>query len=152
MIYNSGYLHYLDTLKKKFDKISDSIKKFIELNTPIFGNKNLDLEYCETNVCFNEGANIVNMPDVYSIVYEKARKMQNLIEKLLDRINARIYKTKGIKDKWRDMYADLTAQEAVKIDYTIYPNNDIGTDKIFNEIFEEQKIGSEPVLNPAVNN
>jgi len=89
----------LDQLKKKYDKIFDAIKKFLELNLPLFGNKNLDLEYCESNVCFNEGANITNMPDVYNIIFEKAMKMENLIQKLLDRINARIYKTREIKDK-----------------------------------------------------
>jgi len=141
----------LDQLKKKYDKIFDAIKKFLELNLPLFGNKNLDLEYCESNVCFNEGANITNMPDVYNIIFEKAMKMENLIQKLLDRINARIYKTREIKDKWTDMYADLTAQDPLKIDYTIYPTNDIAGQRIFTEIFEEQKIGNDTVLNPAVN-
>jgi hypothetical protein len=151
MIYNSGYFNYLETLKKKFGKISEAIKKFLELNIPLFGNKSLDLEYCENSKCFSEACNVTNMPDVYNIIIEKSKKMENLIKKLLDRINARIYKTKEIRNKWTNTYADLTAQEAVKIDYSIYPNNDIAGERIFKEIFEVQKIGSETVLNPAVN-
>lgn len=149
-IYNSGYFAYLESLKKKYDKINESIKKFLELNMPLFGNKALDLEKCESTVCFDQGANITNMPDVHDIILEKAKNMENVIQRLLDRINARIYKTKEIRDKWRDTYADLTAQDPLKIDYKIYPNNDIATERIFHEIFEEQKIGDEPVLNPAV--
>ena len=150
-IYNSGYFNYLKQLQKKFKKIGDAIGKFIKLNTPLFGNKGTDLEDCETEVCFNEGANITNMPDVYDILLAKSKKMQNLITKLLDRVNARIYKTSKILYSWKENYAILTAQEPVKIDYTIYPNNNIGTERIFTDIFEEKKIGNEPVLNPAVN-
>jgi hypothetical protein len=137
-------------LKKRFQKISDAIGKFIELNSPLFGNKNLDLEYCESTKCFNEGANITNMPDVYDVIVEKGKKMENLIRRLLDRINARIYKTKKIREAWRVNYALLTAQDCVKIDYSIYPTGDVAGDRLFTEVFEEQKIGSDPVLNPAV--
>merc|ERR1711957_600814 len=100
-IYNSGYFQYLEALKKKFEKISEAIKKFIELNMPLFGNKNLDLEYCESVVCFEQGANITNMPDVYDVLLEKGKNMENLIKRLIDRINARIYKTSKIKESWR---------------------------------------------------
>jgi hypothetical protein len=137
-------------LEKRFQKISDAIGKFVELNMPLFGNKNLDLEYCESTVCFEQGANITNMPDVYDVLREKGQKMQNLIRRLLDRINARIYKTKKIREAWRHNYALLTAQECVKIDYSIYPTGGDAGDRIFTEIFEEQKIGSETVLNASV--
>jgi hypothetical protein len=151
-IYNSGYNAYLNKLKKKYDKILKSFTKFKEFNEPIFGNKIVDLEYCETNLCFNEGSNISNIPSVFKVINEKAKKMQNFVQRLLDRINSRIYKTREIKNKWRDQYSDLSAQDPLKIDYSIYPSDDIASNNIFTEIFEEQKIGSGLVLNPAVNN
>ena len=133
------------------EKIKEQISQYVANSAGLYGNSNLNLEYCETERCFSEGCNITNLPQIYDIIIEKSKKMDSLIKKLLDRINARIYKTNGIKQKWRDMYADLTAQDAIKIDYTVYPTNDVATDKIFGDIFEEQKIGSEPILNPAVN-
>ena len=151
IIYNSGYFHYLIQLRKKYEKILNYFSKFIEKNVAIYGNKLNDLEYCESLVCFNEGNNISNIPSVYDTIYEKSKKMENLLQKLLDRINSRIYKTKEIKKKWNENYGELTAQDPVKIDYSIYSTDIIAGDIIFTDIFEIQKIGNEIALNPAVN-
>ena len=104
-------------MKKKTDKISESIKQYLALNTPLFGNKNMDLEYCESEVCFSEGCNVTNLPQVYDIILEKSKKIDNVIKKLLNRINARIYKTKEIRESWTKKYMELTDLDGVKIDF-----------------------------------
>lgn len=144
-------MNHLKTIKKKMEKIGDSIKSFLALNVPLFGNKNLELAKCESGACFSEGCNITNLPDVYETIVEKSKKMESLIQKLLNRINARIYKTEDIKIKWDKIYAGLTEQDPVKIDYTVYPNSDVATERIFNDIFVNQKIGDKKLLNPSVN-
>jgi hypothetical protein len=137
-------------MKKKTDKISESIKQYLALNTPLFGNKNMDLEYCESEVCFSEGCNVTNLPQVYDIILEKSKKIDNVIKKLLNRINARIYKTKEIRESWTKKYMELTDLDGVKIDYSIYPNSDIATERIFTDIFEISKIGNQKVLDVTV--
>ena len=34
----------------------------------------MDLEYCESEVCFSEGCNVTNLPQVYDIILEKSKK------------------------------------------------------------------------------
>lgn len=152
VIYNSGYFKYLEGLKKKMGKISEQIKQFVELNTPLYGNKNIDLEYCESEKCFSDGCNITNLPQIYDIIIEKSKKMESLVQKLLDRINARIYKTKEIHSKWSKKWSEITEIDGLKIDYSIYPDSDVATEKIFTDIFHTEKLGNQKVLNPTVIN
>jgi hypothetical protein len=152
IIYRGGYLNHLKNLKKKIDKILEGFNKFEKKVNPLFGIKGLDLENCENNKCFSDGCNITNLPDVYNILVEKGKKIENLISNLRNRINSRLYKTKEIKEKWINNYNELTYQDPVIIDYTIYPNDEIANKRIFEEIFEEQKIGAVKILNPTVRN
>ena len=45
---------------------------------------------------------------------------------------------------------ELTDLDGVKIDYSIYPNSDIATERIFTDIFEISKIGNQKVLDVTV--
>jgi hypothetical protein len=137
-------------MKKKDVKIVNSTNDFVALNTPLFGQKKIEYENCDTGKCFTEGCNITYLPEVYNIILRKSKNIENIIIQLLNRINARIYKTEEIKKQWKKRYADLTDVEGINIDYSIYPNNNVASEIIFKDIFEISKVGNQKVLNPTV--
>ena len=150
-IFNDGFFSYLKRIGKKNQKISQAIKEFLELNSPLFGKKNLQLDTCDNEKCFSEGCNITNLPQIYNIILQKSKNIETVIKKLHNRIKARIYKTKEIKRQWSKRYAKLTDVEGLEINYSIYPNSLIATERIFTDIFKISKIGNQAVLNPTVN-
>ena len=76
--------------------------------------------------------------------------MDNYINHLNRECQARIYKTRQIREDWTEKYLLLTAQDPVYINYSNYSDEVTATHIIFGKIFEVMSLGSDEIYKSTV--
>jgi len=87
---------------------------------------------------------------LYSQLIEEEQRLSDFMNSLNKDSQSRIYKTNQIKENWSEKLNELSSQDPITIDYSVYPDQKNAVSDIFGRIFNIINLGNDDIYKSNV--